>query len=393
MFALLQWAIIGGGIQGLTVATYLLKKNKTTINQLKIVDPNPKPLENWKRCTSVISMPYLRSPSVHHLDTEPFSLQSFSKIEHKYQPSTDFYGRYKRPSLHMFNDHCDHLINELEIEHSYVASTVRNIQKSDGGWNVHLQNGEVLEAEKVVIAIGISDQLHLPEWATKLKQANPNALYHVFDKKLPVFEKMSAPFVVVGGGITATHLTIKLASMFPGEVTMIKRHPFRVHDFDSNPEWLGPKKRLPFVKIKDYEKRRHAIKSARHKGSIPSDLRNRLSHLVRTDKLLIKDGIVKDYQIHPSDVQLLLDTGESIKARSIIMATGFEQNLPGRDWLEPVIKQENLPCAKCGYPIVNHMLEWAPNLYVSGALAELEVGPIARNISGARVAANIISSI
>ena len=37
------------------------------------------------------------------------------------------------------------------------------------------------------------------------------------------------------------------------------------------------------------------------------------------------------------------------------------------------------------------MLEWGPNLFVSGALAELEVGPIARNISGARVAASIIS--
>ncbi|WP_404429050.1 FAD-dependent oxidoreductase [Sutcliffiella horikoshii] len=386
-----QWVIIGGGIQGLTVATFLLKKNKTTINHIRIVDPNPKPLENWKRCTSTISMPYLRSPSVHHLDTDPFSLQSFSKKEPTYQSNNDFYGRYKRPSLHMFNDHCDHLVDELEIQKAYVTSKVSNIEKRDGYWMVGLENGEKLKSEKVVIAIGISEQLHLPDWAKKLKQANPNSLFHVFDKELPSFEKMKAPFVVVGGGITATHLAIKLASSFPGEVTMVKRHPFRVHDFDSNPEWLGPKKRQPFVKMKDYGKRRDAIRSARHKGSIPSELRNRLNHLVRTEKLYIKDGIVTEFC--PKEVQLSLDTGEFIKAGTILMATGFEQNLPGKDWLGPVIKQEKLPCAMCGYPIVNNMLEWAPNLFVSGALAELEVGPIARNISGARVAANIISSI
>ncbi|KMJ57728.1 hypothetical protein AB685_12785 [Bacillus sp. LL01] len=389
---MLQWVIIGGGIQGLTVATFLLKKNKTTINQLRIVDPNPKPLENWKRCTSTISMPYLRSPSVHHLDTEPFSLQSFSKREHKYKPNTDFYGRYKRPSLQMFNDHCDHLIDELKIQQAYVASRVRNIENCDGYWNVHLQNGEAFKTKKVVIAIGISDQLHLPDWARNLKQANPNSLYHVFDKELPLFEKMSAPFIVVGGGITATHLAIKLASLFPGEVTMLKRHPFRIHDFDSNPEWLGPKMRRPFVQTKDYTKRRIAIRSARHKGSIPVELRNRLSQLMRTDKLRIIDGTVIDYNEDRNRIYLNLDTDESIDGHTILMATGFEQNLPGKEWLEPVIKQEKLPCSKCGYPIVSNMLEWAPNLYVSGALAELEVGPIARNISGARVAANIISS-
>ncbi|WP_010195249.1 NAD-binding protein [Bacillus sp. m3-13] len=46
---MLQWIIIGGGIQGSTVATFLLKKNKTTINQLRIIDPNPKPLEKLEK--------------------------------------------------------------------------------------------------------------------------------------------------------------------------------------------------------------------------------------------------------------------------------------------------------------------------------------------------------
>lgn len=43
---------------------------------------------------------------------------------------------------------------------------------------------------------------------------------------------------------------------------------------------------------------------------------------------------------------------------------------------------------------VSNSLRWGPNLYVTGALAELEMGPIARNISGARQAADrIVSSL
>jgi hypothetical protein len=49
-----------------------------------------------------------------------------------------------------------------------------------------------------------------------------------------------------------------------------------------------------------------------------------------------------------------------------------------------------LPCADCGYPIVSRALQWGHDLYVIGALAELEMGPIARNISGARQAAGRI---
>ncbi|MDM5220760.1 hypothetical protein QUF86_08335 [Peribacillus sp. NJ11] len=39
-------------------------------------------------------------------------------------------------------------------------------------------------------------------------------------------------------------------------------------------------------------------------------------------------------------------------------------------------------------------LQWGPGLYVTGALAELEMGPISRNISGARQAAErIVNSL
>ena len=55
-----------------------------------------------------------------------------------------------------------------------------------------------------------------------------------------------------------------------------------------------------------------------------------------------------------------------------------------------LVRDHALPCAVCGYPLVDRHLRWHPRLHVSGPLAELELGPVARNIVGARRAAERI---
>lgn len=56
--------------------------------------------------------------------------------------------------------------------------------------------------------------------------------------------------------------------------------------------------------------------------------------------------------------------------------------------MDRAIEDLDLPVAPCGYPIVDAGLRWAPGLHVTGPLADLELGPVARNISGARRAAD-----
>jgi glycine/D-amino acid oxidase-like deaminating enzyme len=48
---LCNWIIIGGGIQGTTVAAYLLATNRATKQELVIIDPHDRPIENWKNRT------------------------------------------------------------------------------------------------------------------------------------------------------------------------------------------------------------------------------------------------------------------------------------------------------------------------------------------------------
>ena len=52
--------------------------------------------------------------------------------------------------------------------------------------------------------------------------------------------------------------------------------------------------------------------------------------------------------------------------------------------LDQLVASASLPCAPCGFPLVDAALRWHPSVHVVGPLAEIELGPIAGNISGAR---------
>ena len=334
-------------------------------------------------------MQYLRSPSVHHIDVHPFSLQQFGKIS---EDQNQFYGKYKRPTLLMFNDHSDKVTSEANRKKSWHRGLVENVVKINDFWEVITEIGEIIRSKNVVIAISVNDQLLIPNWVEKLASHNPKRVHHIFDDKLPELTEIKAPIAIIGGGITAAHLAIKMSREYPGEVTLIKRHPFRIHDFDSDPGWLGSKRQRPYRKVRDYDIRREKIKEARLKGSVPRDVLHKVKRVEAEQKLHIVDGEVNSYEMKPDYLTLNVNS-ISLKVRNVVLATGFLPTRPGK-WIERLIEEENLSCAHCGYPIVDKNLQWCPHLYVMGPLAELEMGPIARNISGARQAAErIVASL
>ena len=95
-----------------------------------------------------------------------------------------------------------------------------------------------------------------------------------------------------------------------------------------------------------------------------------------------------------TDGKLQLVVGDQAKpsiallnADLVVLATGFERSRPGGEWLDRTVRDFALSCHECGYPIVDRSLCWYPGLYLVGPLAELELGPVARTIIGARHAA------
>ena len=384
-----EWVIIGGGIHGCTIANFLLKSGKTIGSKLLIIDPNPEPMSKWKQNTEKIDMEFLRSPSVHHIDLDPLGLQKYASER---KEERGFYGPYNRPSLQLFNEHCKEILINQNLLQSWYQGTVNNVEKDEESWLIHTAEGKGVRGKNIVIAVSINHQLNIPEWV-KLYHSEDKQIYHVFDDNLRNLENLQTPITVIGGGITAAHLTLKLCKLYPEKVTLLKRHSFRVNSFDSAPGWLGPKYLSGYAKIKDYDKRRTVIQEARNKGSIPRELYIRLMRLKKEMKLSIINGeTVSAAKTPENDLLLHLKNDIKIKTKTVLLATGFVSELPGDGWLHKLIKKENLQCANCGYPIVKQTLEWCQHLYVAGPLAELEIGPVSRNIAGARKAAERITA-
>lgn len=383
-----KWIIIGGGIQGCTMASYLRHRLNIQASDIAIIDPKDQPLENWRTFTSNLGMSYLRSPSIHHIHPSPFALEKFAR-QHKDKEVVHFYAPYDRPDLRLFNRHCDEVLSEVDIDKSWVKGIVNKIEKSSktNGWEVTLQSGEQLLGKNVVIAIGLSHQLNWPNWAKEGKKNRANII-HIFDEKQQLKESKS--LVIIGGGISAAHAALKWSKLLPGNVTMLIRRPLTVQQFDSDPGWLGPKYMNDFTHILCFEERRKIIKNARFSGSLPSELKNEIERQKKRGNLNVIIDEVIEFQ--KDTHSLLLKTGTTLTTEGIILATGFEQKPPGMDWLQTVIQTYCLPCASCGYPIPKPNLEWKDGLYLVGALAELQLGPVARNISGARRGAERILS-
>ena len=213
---------------------------------------------------------------------------------------------------------------------------------------------------------------------------NNAKVHHIFSKDFNGWPSENENIAVVGGGISAGQVALRLVSE-GHNVHLVSRHSLREHQFDSDPGWLGPKFMASFDRELDVERRRELISKARHKGSVPPDVKQALRLAIRRDELQWHEDEASGFVAHDADtVELSLISGTSLKVNRILLATGFAAHRPGGKMIDELVKTGALPCASCGYPIVDKALRWHPRLFVSGPLAELELGPSSRNISGAR---------
>lgn len=384
----LDWLVIGGGVHGVHASVALLELAKVSRAGLRILDPQPELLGRWRRCTANVAMQHLRSPSVHHLDIPAFSLAQFADFRTG-RPDARFAPPYHRPSLALFNAHSDSLVEAQGLEQLHLRGAALDLEPGPDCVRVQTSLGE-LRARRILLAIGAGDQPRWPDWAAQLR-AQGVAIDHVFAQgfaceELPAWERA----VVVGGGISAVQLALRLGARQPGTVTLLPRHPLREAQFDSDPGWLGPLELTAFAKLDDPAARREAIDGARHRGSAPRDVLLSLRRARRAKRIILREGEVVRARFDRSlGPELWLRDGEAVHADRIVLATGFEARRPG-PWLDGLIARAKLPCAPCGYPLVDQGLRWHPRIHVSGPLAELELGPAARNIAGARMAAQRI---
>ncbi len=382
---MLDWLIVGGGLHGTHLANVLVGQSDASRARIRVIDPHERPAESFFRMADATGMQYLRSPSVHHIGLAPYAMRHFAESAQGRRHAR-FHRPYHRPGLALFRAHVDHVIDAQRLGELHEPGTARSLRRlGDGTYRVECDRG-ALDARRVLLALGVGEQPCIPPWA---KSAPSQArIEHIFAPDFRRRELRAARSVaIVGGGISAAQLANDLVKrgVFP---TVVARHGPRKHRFDSDPGWIGPKFMAGFQRERDPARRRRMITKARHRGSMPPEVAGELRRHEHAGRLRWVHSDIERLEVGEAGVTLHLDrTPGALEAERVVLATGFDNHRPGGELLgEDAIDRLGLACAICGYPIVSPQLEWAPGLFVSGPLAELELGPSARNIAGAREA-------
>lgn len=381
----LDWLIVGGGIHGVHIAARLIGEADVPPERLRIVDPGERLLAGWRERAATTGMRYLRSPSVHHLDLRPYSLDRFAGNP-KERASTLFAAPYDRPAVELFEAHCDHVIDRLGLAELHVRDRVVSCSPSEADVRVTLAGGETLAAGRALLAIGGNQRPSWPNWAP----VGEPRVRHVFEPGFDGWPEPGEIVAVVGGGISAVQVALRLGRE-GHPVHLLSRHPLRIHQFDSEPGWLGPKY-LDGFRRQGPDRRRQLIGQARHRGSVPADIAKALGRAVEDGQIGWPQRGVESLRASADGVEVRLDGGPTLRVGRVLLATGFCGSRPGGAMVDELVAAANLPCASCGYPIVDTALRWHPRVHVCGPLAELELGPTSRNIAGARAAGDRLVS-
>ncbi|ADH98260.1 FAD/NAD(P)-binding protein [Salisediminibacterium selenitireducens] len=383
-----RWVIAGGGIHGLAACVHLVRSGTARVEEIMVIDPEEDYLMSWERKAQRTGMTHLRSPSVHHLDQDPFSLQKYA---HEQEMNRHLKGRYKRPSLALFGQHAEWLITSLGLRRAYRQDDVRGLlRKKGGGYTVRTAKGAVIRCGHVIVATGMLHRASWPEWAKKINRVSPGKVQHLLSSHDYDPAQVKPPVLVVGGGISASQTALLWSTVYPGEVTLLRRSSPDLSDFDSDPGWLGPKYMNRFVQEADPVKRHLMIQEARRTGSLPGFLHRELMRSQAEGRLTIRQGEVSSVCMKGGEMAYQCDVEDAGSCGSVILATGYEPGVPVPDWLESYSLRHGLPLSPNNTPLPDTNLMWDESLFLTGPLAELILGPTSRNIAGARKAASLI---
>ncbi len=383
-----------------------------------LIDPADAPFAQWNRRAANCTMPFLRSPASHGIDPD------FRAVRRSAPADGDdhFTAPYHRPSAALFERHLADRAHRTLGGVSFLRGRVTDIRPSAAARFRLLvepaidtdRAGEALDyrpvridARVVILAPGQPEPLRPTPFDT-LPSTAP--VYHVHDRDFdPAALRSGMRVALVGGGIAAAHLAVSLTARGVG-CEIWNRDRMTSWQFDSDPCFIGPRCAALFAAIEDYGHRRELIRRSRRPGSLPPDLFEQLAHLVAHRRVLVRRAEVESARASGRTVSLAGRAPASIPRQAIprqaiprqailrktpphraeydatVLCTGFSSRPPMEETIRAIAGRWDVPVTDDTYPILRRDLSWTPGLYVTGALAELELGPPARNLIGAHLA-------
>ena len=393
--------IIGGGIHGISIALRFLREIPTT--EIAIVDRHPLPLTAWQRKTERQGMTFLRSPAVHHIAPDALGIVEYAECHNR---GDELAPPYSQPATRLFWDFCNDVLKEIAKHQDYYQFDVAKLRwdKGAGQYPFRLISTDTVgfRSRCVILAIGSDDCYYVPPEFMPWQQRWPERVVHASrfsvepnHREGQVFHALPTekePIAIVGAGLTAGTLARSLSER-GHEVILIARRQLKTEQFDFPPRWLGPKALAEFASEPDFQQRYETVQQVRGEGSITPDIAEALKEAPRVT--IYTHTCVRNITEEPGQTLCLhLESSGELSKRAyrtnvscVILATGYQFNLRRYPFLAELIAQHEVPLV-CGLPKLDANLQLLPvaNLFGTGTIAQLQLGPAAGNIAGASLA-------
>jgi len=377
--------IIGGGIHGISIALQLLREKPTAAKHLVIVDRYPKPLTTWRQKTESQGMTFLRSPAVHHTTPDPLGIVDYAE---RHNRTGELAPPYSQPSTSLFWDYCNDALAELTKHPIFYQFDVAKLRWDEGTgrypFRIISTNNEGFRSSCVILAIGADDSPYIPSEYTIWQRQFPGRIVHAakFSVKCRDVLEEQGKVLIVGGGLTAGTLAKSLSER-GHQVVLIMRNKVKIEQFDFPPIWLGPKALNEFSNDTDFQRRYQIIQENRGEGSITPEIMDVLENNSNVE-IYPETNICNITAAHHLQVKTTRNIISNVSR--IILATGYRFNLSRYGFLSELMNQHPIPLI-CGLPQLDSNLQFHPieNLFGTGTLAQLQIGPAAGNIAGARL--------
>ncbi len=378
-------AFIGAGPHALTIAAHILKKRNSLRDKILAFDPSGDWLTEWRRQFAALEIPHLRSPAVHHPDPNPYELRRFAENR-----PCELFPPYDLPGSRLFEEFCGDTIKRWELGDRVFRAKITSIQLKSGRFQLWFDSGNSAIARRVIVATG-GGKPNLPAWTDRIESPYPaEKLRHSHQIDLRNLQLQGEEILIVGGGLTSGHLAVG-ATARGAKVLLMTRRQFQEKLFDADPGWLGPKYLKGFAAQPDWEKRWQTIQQARSGGSTTPEIMAQLRRLSHSKKLAFHEQcFVAGVRWENHRWTVDCSDGEKLAVDRIWLATGTKPDINAEPLFAEMLKNHPIEIVK-GLPVLDKHLRWAGcELFVTGPLAALQVGPTARNLSGARMACDRI---
>jgi hypothetical protein len=374
-------AVIGAGPYGLSIAAHLRKRRIST----RVFGM---PMESWRFMPKRMCLKSVWSASSLADPDFAFTLDRFHESA---QIAVD------RPiPLTFFLDYAKWFQEQAvpELENTCVS----RLSHVDGRFQLGLTDGRMLEADTVVMAVGVRSFAYRPEFARDLPA---NLASHTSEHT--DFEPFhDARVAVVGSGQSALEsaaflheagANVELISR--GPVRWISRKLYRhggvlktlfYPPTDVGPPGLNWLCGAPLLMSRLPAGLRQSIHTRAVRPAGASWLKPRVDGKIRTTPRVS----ILDVQPEADGLRLRLSDGTERSIDHLMLGTGYRPRLDTIPFLDPSLRRQ--VSASNGYPVLNQWFESSvPQLHFVGGLAGWSFGPICRFVAGARVAARQVA--